>query len=315
MNIPISPDQASTIAFSVDVYFYMLVLLCSVLTIGIFTSMVFMALKFRKIEGEDRPSVPLDNVVLELTWTILPTIILLGLFVWSTWIYGFYLKGAPEESLKINVVGKQWMWKVQHSNGKREINDLHIPAGVPVELSLSSQDVIHDYYIPAFRVKQDAVPGRVTKLWFQAREKYIGKEYHIFCAEYCGTEHSKMGGTVYVMSQEDYEQWLEGDLPAEGAAAVATGNPGEAVYKKLMCVTCHSGAKGALGPKLTGMFGTEGTDINGETFTRDDDYIRQSIVDPTAITVEGFIAGTMQNFEAQLSEQELQDLIEYIKTN
>jgi cytochrome c oxidase subunit II len=239
MNIPISPEQASTIALSVDIYFYMLVVLCSVLTIGIFTSMIFMAVKFRKIEGEDRPSIPLENVMLEITWTVIPFLILLGLFFWSTWIYGYYLKGAPEDSLQINVVGKQWMWKVQHPNGKREVNDLHIPIDVPIQVSLSSQDVLHDYFIPAFRVKQDVVPGRVTKLWF---EPTMLGEFHIFCAEYCGTEHSYMKGTVTVLSQEDYAMWLEGALAVAGEEAVS----GEKLFKTKGCVTCHSGLKGLI---------------------------------------------------------------------
>lgn len=308
MNIPISPEQASSIAMSVDIYFYMLVVLCSTLTIGIFTTMIFLAIKFRKIEGEDRPSAPLDNMMLEIAWTIIPTIILFGLFVWATFIYADYLKGAPEDSLKINVVGKQWMWKIQHPNGKREVNDLHIPVNVPVQLSMTSQDVLHDYYVPAFRVKQDVVPGRVTKLWF---EPILTGEFHIFCAEYCGTEHSYMGGTVTVMEQADYALWLTGDLPAVGGKAELSG---EDLFKKLTCITCHSGLKGAQGPDMTGMFGTEGISVEGETFLRDDDYIRQSILDPGAISVDGFTPGIMRSFKADVSEEELQKLIDYVKT-
>jgi cytochrome c oxidase subunit II len=299
MNIPISPEQASTIALSVDIYFYMLVVLCSVLTIGIFTSMIFMAVKFRKIEGEDRPSIPLENVMLEITWTVIPFLILLGL------IYGYYLKGAPEDSLQINVVGKQWMWKVQHPNGKREVNDLHIPIDVPIQVSLSSQDVLHDYFIPAFRVKQDVVPGRVTKLWF---EPTMLGEFHIFCAEYCGTEHSYMKGTVTVLSQEDYAMWLEGALAVAGEEAVS----GEKLFKTKGCVTCHSGLKGAQGPDLTGIFGTTGMTGEGEEFTRDEDYILESILKPQAKLVDGY-AGLMQSFEGQLNQQELEALIEYVK--
>lgn len=309
MNIPISPEQASSIALSVDIYFYMLVVLCSVLTIGIFTTMIFMAVKFRKIEGVDRPSVPLDSLALELAWTIIPTIILLGLFVWATWIYGIYLQGAPEDSLKINVVGKQWMWKIQHSNGKREINNLHIPVNVPIQLSMTSQDVLHDVFIPAFRVKQDVVPGRVTKLWF---EPILTGEYHLFCAEYCGTEHSYMGGTVTVMEQKDYALWLSGELPSVDGTSVELS--GEDLFKKLTCITCHNGLKGAQGPDLTGIYGTEGISVEGETFTRDDDYIRQSILDPGAISVDGFTPGIMRSFKDEVSEEELQKLIDYIKT-
>jgi cytochrome c oxidase subunit 2 len=308
MNIPISPEQASSFAFSVDLYFYMLVVLCSVLTIGIFMTMIFLAIKFRKIEGEDRPSVPLENMALEITWTVIPFVILLGLFFWSTYIYGYYLKGAPEESLQIDVIGKQWMWKVQHPNGKREVNDLHVPVNVPIKISMTSQDVLHDYFIPAFRVKQDVVPGRVTELWFEPTKK---GQYHIFCAEYCGTEHSYMNGTVTVLSHEDYERWLSGALPSSGAngGVVMTG---EKLFTSKGCVTCHSGLKGAQGPSLTGIFGTEGMTTEGESFMRDEDYIRESILQPQVLIVDGFTP-LMQSFEGQLSAEEVNLLVDYVK--
>ena len=303
MNFPIIPEQASTIAMRIDIYFYFLVVLCSILTIGIFTAMIVMAVKFRKKEGEDRPSVPLENMMLEIAWTIIPTIILFGLFVWGTWIYADYLN-EPEGGVEFDIVGKQWMWKVQHSNGSREVNDLHIPIDTPIKLTMTSQDVLHDYYIPAFRVKQDVVPGRFTRLWFEATK--LG-EYHIFCAEYCGTEHSYMKGRVTVMTKEDYALWLEGGPKKSPQEA------GEFLFTQMGCITCHSGRADSRGPSLDGIFGTDVTFVNGTTVTRDEEYLRESIMESTKQIVEGYTA-LMPSFKNQLTDEDVMNLIAYVKS-
>jgi len=206
LNFDLIPESASTFATRVDPLFYFLCLLSTVLTVGIFAALGYFAWKYRYKEGEDRPSEPLESFALEITWTIIPTILFLAIFVWGAVLYFDYLK-EPEGGLEIDVVAKQWMWKIQHSNGMREVNELHVPVGQPVILTMASQDVLHDFYVPAFRVKADVVPGRFSKLWFEPTK--VG-EYHLFCAEYCGTEHSLMGGTVYVMEPADFAEWLAG---------------------------------------------------------------------------------------------------------
>lgn len=287
----------------VDILFYAIVVINVVMTVGVVSTMIFLAVKYRRIEGEERLSVPLENMMLEITWTVIPSLILIGLFVWSTWIYADYLN-EPEHGIEIDVVGKQWMWKVQHSNGMREVNDLHVPIDTPVKLTITSQDVLHDYYVPAFRVKQDAVPGRFTSLWFEPNK--LG-EYHIFCAEYCGTEHSYMKGTVTVMSQEDYALWLEGGPKKSPVEA------GEFLFTQMGCITCHSGREDARGPKLDGTFGQEVTFVGGDTLVRDEDYLRESIVASGKRIVEGYTP-LMPAFANQLTDEDVLNLVAYIKS-
>ncbi len=286
-----------------DIYYYFLVVLCSIFTFGIFFTMIYLAAKYRKIEGVDRPSVPLESLVLELTWTIIPFFMLLGLFFWGTWLYADYLN-EPEGGVEIDVVAKQWMWKVQHSNGSREVNDLHVPVGRPIKLTMTSQDVLHDYYIPVMRVKQDVVPGRFTRLWFEATKT---GEFHIFCAEYCGTEHSYMIGTVTVMTQEDYALWLEGGPKKSPQEA------GEFLFTQMGCITCHSGRKDARGPDLNGIFGAEVTLTTGDPFTRDEEYLRESIMESTKKIVDGYTP-LMPSFKNQLTDEDVMNLIAYVKS-
>lgn len=287
----------------VDILFYAITALCTVMTVGVFFTMIFLAVKYRRIEGEERASVPLENMMLEITWTVIPFLILNALFVWSTWIYADYLN-EPEHGVEIDVVGKQWMWKVQHSNGKREVNDLHVPIDTPVKLTITSQDVLHDYYVPAFRVKQDAVPGRFTQLWFEPTK--LG-EYHIFCAEYCGTEHSYMKGTVTVMSQQDYALWLEGGPKKSPVDA------GEFLFTQMGCITCHSGRDDARGPSVDGIFGAEVTLLGGETLVRDEEYLRESIAESNKRVVQGYTP-LMPSFSNQLTDEDVMNLVAYIKS-
>ena len=196
------------------------------------------------------------------------------------------------------------MWKVQHSNGMREVNDLHVPVGRPIKLTLTSQDVLHDYWIPAFRVKHDALPGKFTSLWFEATKT---GEFHLFCAEYCGTEHSLMGGTVYVMKPEDYAQWLEGGPKA------APQEAGLFLFEQRGCATCHSGESGARGPNLVGVYGSTVTLKSGDEVVADEEYLRESIMRPALRVVDGF-APLMPSFSNQLTEEQVMDLITYIKS-
>lgn len=301
--IPIFAEQASTFAPRTDALFFFLTIVSAIITLVIFLGIIFLGVKYRHKPGEDRPSVPYENVALEIAWTVIPGIAFIGIFFWGALLsYDFY--NVPEDAMEINVVGKQWMWKIQHPNGRREVNSLHIPLGQPVKLTMTSQDVIHDFYIPAFRVKQDLLPGRRTQMWFEATKK---GEYHLFCAEYCGTNHSTMGGTVYVMDPADYQEWLE------GGPALPPVMAGEMLYQKLGCMTCHDAGARSRGPELQGMFLKEVTLKDGSVVTADETYIKESLLDPTAKIVEGFTP-LMPNFTTQLNTEEIAQIIAYIKS-
>lgn len=303
LNFDIIPEQASTYAAKVDPLFYTLTAMSVVMTCLIFLALGYMAYKYRYIEGEERLSVPLENVSLEITWTVIPTIVFLLFFAWGLVLF-FDYAAVPEGAIKIDVVAKQWMWKVQHSNGRREVNELHVPIGQPVELIMTSQDVLHDFYVPAFRVKQDVVPGRFTKLWFEATR---AGEYHLFCAEYCGTGHSQMHGTVYVMEPDKYAEWLAGGPKKSPADA------GLFLFEQLGCVTCHSGKSGARGPNLAGVFGSQVTLVNGEIVSADEEYLRESIMQPTVKIVKDFTA-LMPSFKNQLTVEDTLNLVAYLKS-
>ena len=226
------------------------------------------------------------------------------MFVWGAGVY-FKIATVPNDAMEVYVVGKRWMWKAQHVTGQREINELHVPVNQPVKLILGSEDVIHAFYIPAFRVKMDAVPGRQTVMWFEATTP--GK-YHLFCAEYCGTSHSGMIGTVHVMEQPDFQAWLGGGRPTGTMAERARScSPSWAASP------ATRGDSTARGPKLEGVFGTQVTLANGETVTVDESYIRESIVTPTAKMVQGF-PPLMPTYQGQVSEEQITQLTEYIKS-
>lgn len=305
LNFDLIPEQASTFAEKVDPLFYFL---CALTIVGVgvvFFLVVGLAWKFRAGNADERPSESLESPLLEIAWTVGPTILFLGIFAWALVLYFDYLK-EPEGALEIDVVGKQWMWKIQHPDGQTEVNSLHIPIGQPVRLTMTSQDVLHDFYVPAFRVKQDVLPGgRYTKLWFEATKTGT---YHLFCAEYCGTEHSLMGGKVYAMEPEDYIEWLQ------GGPKMSPQEAGEFLYTQLGCATCHEDKPNSRGPALTGLYGSSVKLDNGETVTVDEDYLRESILRPAAKIVDGYSALMPTNFSNQLSPEQLNHLVAYIKS-
>jgi len=215
-----------------------------------------------------------------------------------------YLVAPEEGGIEIEVVAKQWMWQLRHSEGQREVNELHIPVGVPIELTMTSLDVLHAFYVPSFRVKQDVIPGRYTKLWFEPTKTGV---YKLLCAEYCGTEHSLMGGTVYVMEPEDYAEWLAGG--SKGSPVEA----GEFLFGQRGCATCHSGLPDGRGPDLNGVFGSEVRLTTGETVLADEAYLVESIMDSSAKIVEGYTP-LMPNFSISLSSEELTNLVAYLKS-
>jgi cytochrome c oxidase subunit 2 len=207
--------------------------------------------------------------------------------------------------MEINVVGKRWMWKLQHMTGQREINELHVPVGRPVKLNLTSEDVIHSFFVPAFRMKKDAVPGRYSVAWFRATK---AGTYHLFCAEYCGTEHSRMIGRIVVMEADDYQTWLQG-----GPAPVSPVAAGEKLFTQLNCVTCHVTGLQARGPSLVGVAGSKVRLVGGDVVTADESYLRESIVNPAAKIVEGY-QPIMPTYQGQVSEDMLLQLIAYIQS-
>jgi cytochrome c oxidase subunit 2 len=302
-NVKIFPEAASTFADKVDPMFYFLVVLSLVASVGLFTVLFILAIVFRRKEGELRESHQLHAPLLEFLWTFIPFVIFIGVFVWGAKLYAEFLK-APEGTLDIDVIGKQWMWKVQHPNGVREVNDLHVPIHQPVRLTLTSQDVIHDYAIHAFRVKQDVVPGRFTYLWFEANK--LGT-YTIFCQQYCGTEHSLMAGHVTVLSQEGYAEWLAGGPKKSPVEA------GEFLFQQRGCMTCHSGLKDARGPDLKGVFGSIGKMVDGEEVIKDDAYLQESILFSNKRVVGGYTP-LMPAFANQLNADDVNNLIAYIKS-
>jgi cytochrome c oxidase subunit 2 len=226
------------------------------------------------------------------------------MFGWGSLLF---LRNArtPPGSFEIYVVAKQWMWKIQHPEGLREINELHVPTGMPVRLVMTSEDVIHSFYVPAFRVKQDVLPGRYTSMWFQPTR--AGK-YHLFCAEYCGNQHSAMGGWVYVMEPAEYEKWLSGGSTGESMATT-----GQGLFERLGCSSCHRSEGGGRGPSLEGLLGKKVQLDSGQAVVADESYIRESILNPRAKIVGGY-QPLMPTFQGQVSEEQLLQLVAYLKS-
>ncbi len=303
------PEQASTAASEVDALYIFLVALTTVFAILIAGAIVYFAVKYRRRSPQDLPR-PIEGALkLEIFWSVIPFIISMGIFAWGTSIY-FKQYRMPAEAMEIYVVGKQWMWKFQHIEGQREINELHIPLGRKVKLTMTTEDVIHSLYIPAFRVKTDVVPGKYTSLWFEATK---AGRYHLFCAEYCGTNHSGMIGWIEVMEPPDYQAWLAGGKQ-EGSLAQA----GEKLFQSLACANCHKSDQAGKGPALDDLFGSVVALQGGQTVTADVEYIRESILNPQAKIVAGFprpqMPASMPTFQGLVTEEQMLQLIEYIKS-
>jgi cytochrome c oxidase subunit 2 len=288
----------------VDALYFFLIGLSAFFSLLIAGLIVYYAIKFRRREPDQVGARIHGGLVLEITWSVIPLIIVLVIFVWSASVF-FAMSRPPDETHNIYVVGKQWMWKFQHLNGAREINELHVPVGRPVKLIMTSEDVIHDLFFPAFRVKADVLPGRYTHMWFEAT---TAGTYHLFCAEYCGTKHSGMIGQVVAMEPTEFETWLSSGQ-AEGSLASAGGK----LFADLACNTCHRPDIQGRGPVLQNLFGRTVALEGGGTAVVDEAYIRESIVDPNARVTLGF-QPTMPTYQGLVSEQGLLELIEYVKS-
>ncbi len=298
------PEVASTLASRVDALYLFLVGLTAFFTLLIFTLFVVFMVKYRRQDPNSIGARIHGGMILEITWSVIPLLIVLGIFVWSAQLF-FALARPPAETMNIYAVGKQWMWKFQHMDGQREINRLHVPVGRPIKLLMTSEDVIHDLFFPAFRVKADVIPGRYTNIWFEATK--VGT-YHMFCAEYCGTQHSAMIGEIEVMEQDDYQAWLSGSAQ-EGSLASAGGK----LFQDLACNTCHRPDAQGRGPVLQNLFGKTVELQSGERVVVDEAYIRESILRPGARITAGF-QPTMPSFQGLVNEEGLLELIEYVKS-
>jgi cytochrome c oxidase subunit II len=298
------PVDASTLADSVDRLYFFLTGITLFFTFIIFGTIFYFMIKYRRRSQEERPPATEQSLSLELTWIVIPSLICVGLFFWSASLF-FVEARPPQGAMEIFVVGKQWMWHLQHPEGPREINQLHIPVDVPVRLTMTSEDVIHDFFVPAFRVKMDVVPGRYTSEWFEATKP---GSYHLFCAQYCGTLHSGMTGTIEVMSPTDYAQWLRDNATTESMAQT-----GQQLFTRLGCDTCHLADGSGTGPALQGQFEKQVTLRDGQTGTMDEAYVRQSILDPSSLPLPNY-RQVMPTFRGQVNEEQILQLIAYIKS-
>jgi cytochrome c oxidase subunit II len=303
-DFQLHPDLASTFAWQVDYLYFLLIALSVLFSVGVFVVLVFFAVKYRRRSDDERPRPIHGSTALELAWSIIPLFIAIGVFTLGAEIY-FRMYRPPADAIDIFVVGKQWMWKIQHPEGMREINELHIPVNQPVKLTMTSEDVIHAFSVPAFRTKRDVVPGRYTTMWFEATET---GEYHLFCAEYCGTQHSTMTGRVIVMEVDEYQQWLGGGVTGESMV-----DAGARQFEQLGCATCHKAESGGRGPTLVGLFGDPEQLATGEIVTVDEAYVRESILAPATQIVNGY-QPIMPTFQGQISEETLMQLLTYIKS-
>jgi cytochrome c oxidase subunit 2 len=313
-SFPLIPEQASTFAQDVDQVFYLLTGLTIFFSILVLTLLLFFAIYFRRGSKVNRDNPSTGDLRLELAWSIGPLII--GCFVYALAAKPFTsVYRPPADAMEIFVIGKRWMWHMQHTNGIRENNELHVPVGRAIKLTMISQDVIHGFYVPAFRMKRDVLPGRYNTCWFQATKP--GK-YHLFCTEYCGTNHSEMGGWVYVMDPADFEQWQSHNGNREVTQNETLETEGASLYQTLACGNCHGDQDNVHGPSLYGLFGRKRKLTNGQVIVADDDYIRESIVNPHAKIVEGY-QDIMQGYPTGdgpgfLTEEQLLSLVAYIKT-
>ena len=273
------------------------------MTILIFTVVAVFATKYRRRHGREATQIE-GSLLLEIGWTVIPLGIMMVMFVGGAVLY-FHMRTPPRDAAEVYVVAKQWMWKLQHTEGQREINELHVPVGRDTKLIMTSQDVIHSFYVPAFRVKMDVVPGRYTTMWFRPTK---AGTYHLFCAQYCGTMHSGMIGEVVVMEPADYQAWMSGG-PVTGSLA----ENGQALFLQLGCSTCHRFDVQGRGPNLTGIFGKPVQLEDGRTVIADEDYVRESIVNSQAKIVSGF-KPIMPIFQGQISDEQLNALVAYVKS-
>lgn len=300
------PEQGSTHAWHVDLLYFALLAMACLFTVLIASSIVYFAVKYRRGNTQvDRTESGNAGRVLEIGCVAVLFVISISLFVWGASLF-FTAHRPPAGAIEMQVVAKQWMWKMQHANGRREINELHIPLGQPVKLSMISEDVIHSFFVPAFRIKQDVLPGGYSACWFEATRP---GEFHLLCAEYCGTNHSRMKGRIVVLDPADYQAWLAGHPVNEPPAET-----GRRLFEELRCATCHSPRITPVRcPPLDNVFGHPVQLRDDKVVLADENYLRESILHPNAKVVKGY-EPLMPSFDGQVNEEQLLQLIAYIKS-
>lgn len=308
--IPLFPEQASSVAPSVDLALFVLIGISIVFALLIYGLLLYFCIKYRAGSRADRSGAVTSSHTIEALWIGIPFVLVLVIFFIGSRVY-FEQYNTPPDAAEVYVVGKQWMWYLQHPEGKREINELHIPVGRAVKLIMTSQDVIHDFFVPDFRVKQDVLPGRFTEMWFRPTKP--GK-YHLYCAEYCGTNHSVMGGWVYVMEPAEYEEWLQ-----QGSTTAEMATVGARLFQQYHCSGCHGANPTVKAPPLDGVFGGPVPVLDGpddatpRIITADERYIRDSILLPQQEVVAGY-EPKMPSYQGQIPEPDLLQIIAYIKS-
>ena len=301
------PEAASTIAGPVDQLYWFIAAVSAGFSLLVATAIIVFVRRYRRRdERRERPES--DGILsLEILWSVVPFAISMVMFGWGAVLF-IEMRTPPEDALQVYAVGKRWMWKVQHLEGRREINELHIPVGRPVRVKMTSEDVIHSFFVPAFRVKQDAVPGRYSEFWFEATQT---GEFHLFCSEFCGTQHARMIGKVVAMEPADYQAWLAGT--DRGAPRLTMAELGEQAFEENGCVSCHAGGPNARGPSLAGLADSEIRLPGGGTTIAGDAYLRESILQPMKIVRDGWDP-VMPAYQGQLSEDTVLELIAYIRS-
>jgi cytochrome c oxidase subunit 2 len=304
-QFPLVPEQASNFAPSVDMLMVFIVAVCLFFAVAVTGAIIYFFFKYeRKFDSEIGYAIH-GNMLLETAWILVPLVLALAMFAWGAVIYVDY-RHSPGDTLDIYVIGKQWMWKVQQPTGLREINELHLPVNRDVRLVMASEDVIHDFSVPAFRVKMDVVPGHYNTMWFRPTQT---GHFRLYCSQYCGTNHAVMTGWVTVMEPGDYAAWLSGTSGADANPVVA----GEKLFSEKACITCHASDGKGRAPSLNGVYGGKVKLADGSTVVADDNYIRESILQPMAKIVAGY-QPLMPTFQGQLTEDQLTALMAYVKS-
>ena len=294
---------ASVIADDVDAMFFAMVALCGFVLLAVTVTLVYFSVRYRRGSKADRSGDHSRNLGVELTWTIVPGLLFIGIFAWSIGLFA-KIQTMPKEATSIYVVAKQWMWKVQHADGRREVNQLHIPVGKPVRLTMTSQDVIHSFFVPAFRIKQDVLPNRYTQMWFKPEKT---GEFRLYCAEFCGTDHALMRGRIVVMEPAAYALW------ADAGDTDSLAQQGEALFRQLGCSGCHGPAATVHAPDLAGLYGKPVPLSDGSTVTADARYLRDSILLPSKQVAAGY-PDIMPTFQNQIDEEDVIALTAYIQS-
>jgi len=303
--IPFIPESASTVSGKVDALYFYLSGVTVFFTLLISGVLIFFVIKYRRRTAFEIPRPIAGSHKLETLWSVIPFIIAMSMFAWGAQVY-FENSRPPKNANEVYVVGKQWMWKIQHSTGQREINELHVPVGRKIKLIMTSEDAIHDFFIPAFRIKADVLPGKYTTQWFEATKPGT---YHLFCAEYCGMNYSGMIGSVIVMQPADFDNWLSGNANQTSPAAA-----GQSMFESLGCASCHgANGEGGRGPALLGVFNSNVVLSGNQTVKADEGYLRESITNPQAKIVNGF-GPIMPSFQGQVNEEQLLQLVAFVKS-